>query len=56
VTQIETRLDRLIAEREPDPDQLERERLIPVRPYRDPAFYGPLEQLVLIGIEQAVRK
>jgi hypothetical protein len=51
-----TDLARLIAEREPDPDQLERERLIPVRPYRDPAFYGPLEQLVLSVIDETTRR
>ena len=48
-------LDRLIAEREPDPDILERERLTRVRPYlgalpkrsyHDPAFYEPFERVV----------
>jgi hypothetical protein len=44
-------LERLVREREPDVDQLERERHTPpLRPYRD-GFYVPLEQLTLSGIE-----
>ena len=49
-----TDLERLLREREPDPDQLERERLIAVRPYQDERFYRPLEQLTLAGIQAAL--
>ena len=63
-----TDLARLIAEREPDPDALERERLVrtpewlghlPKHSYIDARFYEPFEQMVLgtIGatIEATVR-
>ena len=50
-----TELDRLIAEREPDPDVLERERLVRTPEYRDPAFYKPFERVVPGGIQAAIQ-
>lgn len=58
-------LSDLIAEREPDPDALERERLIltppykgelPKRPYDYPEFYVPFERVVTDAIEATIAK
>lgn len=48
-------LDRLIAEREPDPDVLERERLIRGREYKD-AFYVSLESLTVAAVEREIER
>lgn len=50
-----TDLDRLIAEREPDPDVLERERLIRGRTYKD-HFYVSLESLTVAAVEREIER
>ena len=44
---------RLVSEREPSADDLERERAIPTPTYRDP-FYRSLERLTLSAIEATI--
>lgn len=50
-----TDLERLIAEREPDPDVLERERLIRGRTYKD-RFYVSLEALTVSAVEREIER